>query len=99
MSPVQSLTLDDAPGGLRSDIPVTPGTHAGITLAAAVGHPGDAQKFQVPGECCLRDVHTLFFQPLEKLFLAVNLLRVQDAMDQAAPRFLAFQFRPPVECL
>jgi hypothetical protein len=25
----------------------------------------------------------------------VNLFRVQNTMDQAAPRFLAFQIRPP----
>ena len=48
MSPVQSLTLDDAPGGLRSDIPVTPGTHAGITLAAA-GDMALSQDRGVPG--------------------------------------------------
>ena len=35
MSPVSRMTLEDAPGGLHSDIPVIPGTSGGISLAAA----------------------------------------------------------------
>jgi len=35
MSPVSRMTLEDAPGGLHCDIPVIPGTSAGISLAAA----------------------------------------------------------------
>jgi YfiH family protein len=35
MSPVPTVTLDDLPGALHCDIPVVPGTPAGITLAAA----------------------------------------------------------------
>jgi hypothetical protein len=95
------LDVDDFPTQIVADERVLGGFLRRVdgihVLAAAVGDAGDAQELQVPGKSGLGDVHALLLQTLEKLLLAVNLLGVQDAMDQAAPRFLAFQIRPPVE--
>jgi len=48
VSAALNMTLEDAPGGLHCDIPVTPGIEAGITLAAA-GDMALAQDRGVPG--------------------------------------------------
>jgi hypothetical protein len=95
------LDIDDLAAEIIADEWILGGLLRGIhgvhVFPAAVRHAGDAEKLQIAREGRLCDLDPLFFQPLEKLFLAMNLFRMQNAVDQTPSRFLAFQIRPPQE--
>jgi hypothetical protein len=64
-------------------------------FALSIRDTGNAEELEVSRQGRLRHLHPFLFQPLEELFLAVDLFRVQNAVDETASRFLTFQSPPP----